>query len=195
MSSNAAPQTVTRLLRAVQQGEEAAAQALVPLIYDELHGLARGVFSRERRTGHTLQPTALVHEAWIKLAGHLDRREGAVEDRRHFFLLASRAMRQVLADHARRVRRQKRGEGNLRVTLDTDMGAGGAEGYDLIDLEDALARLGTLNERHAQVVELHLLAGLTIVETAAALGVSRAKVEGDWFTAKAWLRTRLGATT
>ena len=194
MSNHPAPQTITRLLHAVQQGDEDAGHSLVPLIYAELRGLAQGIFAREQ-CGHTLQPTALVHEAWLKLAGHLGRREGAVEGRRHFFRLASRAMRQVLADHARGVRRQKRGEGNLRISVDLDMRSGAAPGYDLVDLEDVLTRLGTLNRRHAQVVEIHLLAGLTMVETAAALGVSRSTVEGDWFTAKAWLRTQLRAAT
>ena len=184
--------TVTRLLHAVQQGDDAAKDSLIPMIYSELHDIARGSFRNERHD-HTLQPTALIHEAWLKLAGHLDRREDALENRRHFFILASRAMRQVLADHARSAVRQKRGDGRMRVTLDPADGARTASGFDLVELEDALSRLSKLNARHAQVVELHLLAGLTIPETAEALGVSRATVETDWFTAKAWLRTKLGA--
>lgn len=181
------PQTVTRLLHGVRAGEAPAIQELLPVVYDELRGLARALFSDERRA-HTLQPTALVHEAWMKLGSHLD----GVEDRRHFFALASRAMRQVLADHARQRSRQKRGSVRQRVTLDTSLAAAGSAQVDLVDLDDSLARLASLNERHARVVELRLLGGLTIADTADVLGISHATVEADWFTAKAWLRSELG---
>lgn len=181
------PQTITRLLQSARAGDTGAAKALLPLVYAELHGLANGIFSKERN-GHTLQPTALIHEAWMKLAGRID----LLEDRHHFFVVASRAMRQVLADHARRVSRLKRGDGRKKVTLDEALGAPRVNGIDLVDLEDSLSRLSSLNARHAQVVELRMFGGLTIAETADALEVSHTTVEADWFTARAWLRNELG---
>jgi len=183
------PHTITRLLKEVRAGDAGAGESLLPLVYDELHGLAGAIFARER-SGHTLQPTALIHEAWLKVADLLDR----VEDRRHFFIIASRAMRQVLTDHARRVNRDKRGGDRMRVTLDGAASPMKEEGIDLVDLDDSLTRLATLNERHAKVVELRILGGLTIDETAEALGVSHGTIESDWFTAKSWLRLELGRT-
>jgi len=112
-----APKAVTRLLRDVRAGEAGAAETLLPLVYAELRGLARAHFSDERH-GHTLQPTALVHEAWLKLTDHLDR----LENRKHFFAVASQAMRHVLSDYARGRNRQKRGGGQKRVSLDEDLG-------------------------------------------------------------------------
>lgn len=184
--TSADPQTITRLLHGVRGGDASAGAALVPLIYAELGSLAARLFARERRE-HTLQPTALIHEAWVKLVGHL----GRIDDRQHFFALASQAMRQVLADHARGAARLKRGGGRPGVTLDGRLGAGPGAAVDLIDLDDSLTRLARLNPRHARVVELRVLGGLTIAETAAALDVSDKTVERDWFMAKAWLRTEL----
>lgn len=185
------PHTITRLLQGIRDGQEEAAHALLPLVYGQLHGLSEAIFLGEN-PGHTLQPTALVHEAWLKLAGHLD----DLSDRTHFFAVASRAMRQVLTDHARSARRQKRGGSARRVTLDDHSGGDGASGgradLDLVDLEDSLARLADLNTRHARMVELRLLGGLTIAETASTLDVSHATVERDWVTVRAWLRRELG---
>ncbi len=178
---------VTRLLGRVRDGDEGAAGQLLPLVYDELRGLARAVFSGQRGD-HTLQPTALVHEAWIKLAGNL----GSIEDRRHFFAISARAMRQVLADHARGRSRKKRGGGQRQVSIDFDGVPAAAPGVDLVALDDSLTRLAGLNERHARVVELRLLGALTIAETAEALGVSHGTVESDWAMARAWLRNELG---
>ena len=180
------PQTITQLLDDIRAGEEAAPQVLLGLVYDELSALARALFSNER-DGHTLQPTALIHEAWMKLGAHLD----GLEDRHHFFVVASRAMRQVLVDHARRNRRQKRGDARRRVTLDEGLEEAASTAIDMVDLDDSLSKLAALNARHAQVVELRILGGLTIAETAKAIGVSHATVENDWFTARAWLRTEL----
>ncbi len=178
---------VTRLLARMKGGDEGAEEQLLPLVYGELRGLARAVFAG-RTAGNTLQPTALVHEAWLKLDGHL----GSVEDRRHFFLLAGRAMRQVLADHARARRSQKRGGGAARVTLDTDLNAAAEDrSVDLVDLDDSLRALAERNERHARVAELRLFSGLSIEETAAALDVSARSVDADWAMAKAWLRREL----
>jgi RNA polymerase sigma factor (TIGR02999 family) len=181
------PQTFTLLLREARDGQSGAVNAVLPLVHSELQGLARGLFANER-SDHTLQPTALINEAWMKLAGHA----GEVEDKRHFFALASRAMRQVLTDHARRVGRQKRGDGAKRITLDQPVTPHlGDDGLDLVDLEDSLERLAALNERHARMVELRVFGGLTIPEAAEALGVSHATVERDWFTVRAWLRREL----
>lgn len=182
-------QTITRMLQSVRGGEDAAAQSLVPLVYGELAALAARVFSGERK-GHTLQPTALIHEAWLKIAGHID----SIEDRTHFFAIASQAMRQVLVDHARGRSRLKRGGQMGRVTLAAGFGAVDSSGIDLVDLDDSLSRLTLLNARHARVVELRILGGLTIAEAAEVLGVSETTVERDWLMAKAWLRTELGPT-
>ncbi len=180
---------ITRLLQSARCGASNASDELLPLVYDQLHQIANRIFADER-LGHTLQPTALVHEAWVKLASGIQ----AAEDRHHFFVIASRAMRRVLTDHARRVKCQKRGDGRKRVTLDTDFGSEAGGTLDLLDLEDTLRRLGELNARHAQVVELRILGGLTIQEAAEALGVSHKTVENDWFMARAWLRRALAAT-
>ena len=156
-----APHTITRLLHGIRDGDEDAASALLPLVYGQLHGLAEAIF-RGENPGHTLQPTALVHEAWLKLAGHLD----SLNDRTHFYAVASRAMRQVLTDHAKSARRQKRCGTARRVTLDDhlqsdDRKAGtGSRELDLVDLEDSLAKLARLDARHARMVELRLLGGL-----------------------------------
>lgn len=181
-----APETITRLLRSIRSGEEGAAASLLPIVYSELGVLADQLFSKER-AGHTLQPTALIHEAWVKLAGHLH----AIDDRTHFFAIASQAMRQVLTDHARGAARQKRGGGCKRVTLCDDLGAQNATGFDLVELDDSLARLTLLNPRHSRVVELRILGGLTIAETAEVLRVSDKTIERDWFMVKAWMRTEL----
>jgi RNA polymerase sigma-70 factor (ECF subfamily) len=181
------PESVSRLLPSSWVGDAGAAEALLPLVYAELGELARRLFSRER-IGHTLQPTALIHEAWVKLTGNL----AGIRDRHHFFVIASRAMRQVLTDHARSGRCQKRGDGRPRVTLDETLGMTNAAGLDFVDLDDSLTRLSILNPRHARVVELRVLGGLTIAETAEVLGVGHATVERDWFTARAWLRLELG---
>ncbi len=186
VTDNDPKSTVTQLLRDVQSGETDASESLLDLVYDELRGLASALFARER-DGHTLQPTALVNEAWLRLADHLDH----VEDRVHFFAIAAQAMRRVLVDHARRCRRKKRGDGYQRVTLDDRLGWVQSEGYELVELDDSLTRLATLNPRHARVVELRILGGLTIAEAASVLGVSTSTIECDWFTAKAWLRTEL----
>jgi len=180
------PETLTQLLHDVRAGEEAAVDSLLALAYAELGRLARMHLPGERG-GHVLQPTALVHEAWMKLAGHLD----GVEDRRHFFAIASQAMRQVLTDHARSINCQKREGRAKRVTIDESQVMGRLGEIDLIDLDDSLNRLATLNTRHARVVELRIFGGLTIAETAESLAISDSTVEKDWFAARAWLRREL----
>ena len=179
---SASPGEATRLLQAARAGDPGAADRLAELLYAELHALAQA----QARPGGTLQPTALIHEVWLKLHGNL----ASLQDRRHFFAVASRAMRQVLANHARAARAQKRGEGRIGVTLDEHLGLND-DATDVVALDDSLARLAALNERHARVVELRFLCSLSIEETAEALSVSTATVERDWAFAQAWLRREL----
>ncbi|MEQ8767109.1 MAG: ECF-type sigma factor [Planctomycetota bacterium] len=181
--------TVTRLLERVRAGEHGATDSLAEVLYTELRGIAGALVAKERRD-HTLQPTALVHEAWMRVAPHVE----SVRDRVHFLAIAARAMRRILVDYARRAKRQKRGADRKRVTLDETFGWMPAGGLDLVALNDSLDVLARLNERHARVVELRVLGGLTIAESADILGVSHTTIESDWFTAKAWLRTELGST-
>lgn len=184
---------VTTLLGAVREGEPAAEDRLFDIVYDELKMVARGAIEPGRQLdGRTLlQPTALVHEVWLKLTGKLD----DVESRRHFFALAAKAMRQVISDHAKAARRQKRG-GDARTMLLHDQavagdGGGGGGMVDLIDLHDALSRLASLNDRHARVTELRLLGAMTLDEIATTLGVSKRTAESDWSMARAWLSNEL----
>lgn len=188
-----APRTITRLLHGARSGKPEAAGQLLGLVYEGLKDAAVSLFASQHN-GHTLQPTALIHEAWMKLAGHLAGSADEIRDRQHFFAVASRAMRQVLTDHARKAGRQKRGDGNRRVTLQEPALGQRDNGVDLVDLEDSLARLAELNERHARMVELRILGGLTIPETADILGVSHATIERDWFTVRSWLRRELGVS-
>lgn len=176
---------VTLLLRRLSAGDRPAAEELLPLVYDELRAIASAVFRRQD-PGHTLQPTAVVHEAWLKLAGQDD-----WEGRRHFFSVAARAMRQVLTDHARRARAEKRGGGRRQVTLDLDEGGAGA-GLDLVELDDALAKLGRLSERYVRVFELRFLSGLDTDEIAALLDVTPRTIQLNWRTARAFIVKELG---
>ena len=181
-------QTAAQLLRSIRGDDDPAAERLLPLVYDELRQLADGYMRREQ-AGHTLQPTALVHEAFFKLVDSGDR---TFESRAHFMGVAARAMRQVLVDHARRRKTGKRGGNAVRVTLDEAAVGGGDADIDLIALDEALARLATKKERLARVVELRYFSGLTIQETATVLGVGHTTVEDDWSLARAWLRREFG---
>jgi RNA polymerase sigma factor (TIGR02999 family) len=179
---------VTRLLRKWSAGDKDALEKLLPLVYDELRRRA-GAYLRAERAGHTLQPTALVHEAYLKLVGG-----DAIEwkDRAHFFGVAARAMRQVLVDHARARNAAKRGEGQVLVALDA---AGDAptqpRNLDLLDLDRALVKLAGLDERQSRLVELRLFAGLTIEESAEVLQISHATVSREWKHAEAWLQREM----
>lgn len=178
---------VTRLLQGWRAGDREAAERLMERVYDELRRLARRRLSGER-AGHTLQPTALVHEAYMKLAGQrVDWRSRA-----HFFALAATAMRRILVSHARKRRAAKRGGGALTLTLDEGLAGGGERDLDLLALDRALAGLAALDPRQARIVELRYFAGLTIEETAEAVGVSPATVKLDWQMARAWLHRELG---
>jgi RNA polymerase sigma factor (TIGR02999 family) len=162
-------------------------EAILPLVYDELRALAASHMRRER-SDHTLQPTALVHEAFMRL---LRLPEGAVQNRVHFFALAAMAMRRVLADHARRHRAAKRGGGAARVDLDVADGAAGPRDVAADDLDAALDDLARLDPRHARIVELRFFGGLSIEETAEVLEISPATVKRDWVLARAWLHREL----
>lgn len=178
--------SVDTLLAELRAGRDGALDRLLAHVYPELRRLAQAVFSSQAH-GHTLQPTALLHEAWMKLARNAD----SIQDRRHFFVVAGMAMRQVIADHARGRSTQKRGGHVRRVSLDVALSGAPDHGVDLVALDDCLARLATLNPRHGRVAELRLFSGLSIAETAAELGVSPRSVDSDWAMAKAWLRAQL----
>ncbi len=168
-----------------------SAEELLPLVYERLRSLARRMIARER-PGHTLQPTALVHEAYLKL---VDQSRVDWRGRTHFFAVGARAMRRLLVDHARGRHRAKRGGGWARVTLAEGIpsfGEGGLDADQLLDLDEALTRLAVLDAREAEVVELRFFGGLTVPEVAHLLGVSQRTVEGDWTHARAWLRRELG---
>jgi RNA polymerase sigma factor (TIGR02999 family) len=180
---------VTRILSAIEQGDAQAAEQLLPLVYAELRRLAARKLAREK-PGQTLQATALVHEAYLRLvdtekAGHWD-------SRGHFFAAAAEAMRRILVDRARDRRRLKRGGSRRRQDLDLDaLTAPDAPPDDLLDLDDALDRLGHVDARAAALVKLRLFAGLTLDQAAAALGVSPRTADFDWRFARAWLFEQL----
>jgi len=178
---------VTELLQRAGRGEQAATDELFPLVYDELRRLAGGLLAKERAS-HTLQPTALVHEAYMRLVGPTDQ---AWEGRGHFFGAAATAIRRILVDHARAKGRAKRGGGWQRVALE-EREAGGASPLDLLALDDALVQLGALDPRMARLVELRFFAGLTVAQAAEALGVSAATAAREWELARVWLHGKLG---
>jgi RNA polymerase sigma factor (TIGR02999 family) len=186
--TSGASHVVTDLLRAWASGDERALDALLPLVYDDLHRQARR-YMRAQPSGHTLQTTALVHEAYLRLLG-----QSAVEwnGRGHFFLVAAKAMRSILIDHARARMAAKRGGASRVVSLED---AGGVvepeDGVDVLALHGALERLAEVDARKSQLVELRYFAGLGIDEAAAVLCVSPATVKREWTTARAWLRREL----
>jgi RNA polymerase sigma factor (TIGR02999 family) len=181
------PDEVTRLLVAWRDGQPGALDRLIPLVYDELRRQARRQL-RQERAGHTLQPTALVHEAFLRLVGQ----SAQWQNRRHFFAVASQAMRRVLVDHARARDAAKRGDGATRVTLDDAAVEGRPAEVDVLALDEVLGRLEQLDPRQARVVELRYFGGLSAPEAAEALEVSLATVNRDWAMARAWLFRELG---
>ena len=183
------PEDITLLLRSIEEGNEGAIDELFPLVYDELRGLASKHF-RHQPAEHTLQPTALIHEAYIRMV-RTD--ELAVRDRAHFFALASRVMRQLLVDHCRRRRSSKRGGSWLQVSLDRQSAptADSDHALEVLALDEALSELAALDERKSRVVELRYFGGLNTNEVATALGVSTRTVDSDWAMARAWLRRRI----
>ncbi len=184
--STTAPYNLSQLLVAWARHDEVARDRLIPLVYEELHRLAHHYMRRER-DDHTLQTTALVNEAYVRLAG-ISHLHG--DDRAQFFALAATIMRRVLVDHARARGRERRG-GDVEVAPLTESVATPGADVDLIALNEALDHLAALDRQQATIVDLRYFAGLTIEETAAALGISPATVKREWMTARAWLYREL----
>ena len=182
---------VTELLQQWGRGREDALERLLPEIYAELRRLAASYLRSERRD-HTLQPTALVHEAYLKL---IDQRAVQWQNRAHFFGIAAQAMRRILVDHARARSAEKRGSGHRLVPLDEAGDVGTMPDLDLLALDEALTRLSAIDPQQGRVVELRFFGGLTMDETAEALRISQATVGREWTLAKAWLYAELGRTT
>jgi len=177
------PQEVTQLLLAWSQGEESALQKLTPLVYDELHRLAHAYMGWEH-PGHVLQTTALVNEAYLRLA---DSKHQPWQNRAHFFAISAKLMRQILVDFARSRRRQKRGAGIEPVSLDEALVLTDEREPDLVALDDALNALAAVDKQKSQVVELRFFGGLSVEETAEVLKVSADKVMRDWSLSRSWL--------
>jgi RNA polymerase sigma factor (TIGR02999 family) len=181
------PAEITQLLIAWNQGDQAARDELMPLVYDELRRLARGYLRRER-PNHTLQPTALVHDAFLRL---VDQSQVNWQNRAHFLGAAARLMRQILINHAEARRAAKRGGSADRVSLDDVDRLTVEQEVDLTALNEALKKLERLDPMQGRIVEMRFFGGLTIEETAEATGVSSATVKREWSTARAWLRREL----
>ncbi len=180
-------ESITRLLGAWRGGEQGALEELVDLLYPDLHRLARGLFLQER-VGHTLQPTALVHEVYLRLFGA---QEIDWRDRAHFLAICARIMRRILVDHARRRGFSKRGGGAVTLSIDHLPELPQAREPDLIDLDQALSDLAGLDREQSQVVELRFFGGLTQKEISSVLGLSTATVDRRWRLARAWLFLQL----
>ena len=184
---SASTAVVTQLLRAWSAGNPDAQEQLLPLVYDELRRRAAGQLRRDRK-GHTLQPTALVHEAYVRLLGQ---QRVDWQSRTHFFALASQMMRRVLVDHARARAAAKRPEQAVRVSLDCELASVDPRGCDLLMLDQALSELARLDQRQGNIVELCYFGGLTEDEVAGAMSISRSTVARELRSAKAWLYRRM----
>jgi RNA polymerase sigma factor (TIGR02999 family) len=184
-------QEVTGLLTRWSQGDEAALAELTPLVYEELRRLAHHQMSGQR-PNHTLQTTALVNEAYLRLA---DQTNPSLQNRAHFFAVAARAMRQIVVDYARSQQARKRGGGALKIELDEAVIVSQEQSEEIVDLHEALERLAALDSRKAQVVELKYFGGLNYEEMAEVLKISRITVRRDWEFAKLWLYTELHHAT
>jgi RNA polymerase sigma factor (TIGR02999 family) len=184
---------LTRLLHDWSSGESQALPRLIEIVYPELHRIAARYLSRERQ-GHTLQPTALVNEAYLRLAQQAPGKEWT--DRTHFFAVSARIVRAVLVDHARARRADKRGAGAQPVELTEEIAAEApAPVVDLLDLDAALTALEQLDPQQSRIVELRHFAGLSVEETAGVLGISESTVKRDWVAAKTWIRRHMGGAT
>jgi len=180
---------VTQLLVQLVGGDRSAVDELTPLVYKELKRIAGSQLGRER-AGHTLQATALVHEAYLKL---VDQREVSWQNRAHFFGVAAQMMRRVLTDYARSRQRLKRGGDVHKTSLDEALAVAEDRTSDLVQIDEALTRLEQLDPRQARIVEMRFFAGLSVEETAAVMGISAPTVKRDWAMAKAWLHRELSA--
>lgn len=181
---------VTELLVDWSKGDQEALNKLTPLVYDELHKLASRYLRRER-SNHTLQTTALVHEAYLKL---VDQRDANWQNRAQFFAVAAQLMRRILVDYARRHDASKRGGNHYKVTLDEALVSSGEKDAELLALDEALNRLADIDPQQSRVVELRIFAGLSLEETAHALDISPRTVRREWSMAKAWLRKEIKKT-
>jgi RNA polymerase sigma-70 factor (ECF subfamily) len=186
----AAPGDVSQLLRAWRDGDQGALEKLTPIVYAELHRLARR-YMRGERAGHSLQTTALVNEAYMRL---VDYKRMQWQNRAHFFAVSAQLMRRILVDHARR-HNLKRGGGLKRVSLENIALVDNERGEDLVALDDAMKRLVEFDPRKAQVVEMRFFGGLSVEETAEVLKISAVTVMRDWSTARAWLYRELAGCT
>jgi RNA polymerase sigma-70 factor, ECF subfamily len=181
---------ITAVLEDLRKGDEGAFEALLVLLYKDLRRIA-GSYQRAQRPDHTLQPTALVHEAYLRLVGHQDVRW---ESRAHFLNAAAQVMRRILVDHARARRADRRGGADVRVVLDEAIVEAPERDLDLVALDDALTKLAKAAPRLSRVIELRYFGGLTTKEVAEVLDVSITTVEREWVAARAWLRVELGAS-
>jgi RNA polymerase sigma factor (TIGR02999 family) len=179
---------ITQLIRLVTDGDRAALDLLFPLLYDDLHRIARAYFMNER-SENTLQPTAVVHEAYLKLIHQHSMR---LQNRSHFLALSAVMMRRVLVEHARSKRRKKRGGKNVPVEFNDDMLGMTIDIDQMLDLEGALEKLETLDPRQVRLVELRFFGGLSTQDAAKVLDISVRTAENDWHMARAWLKRELG---
>ena len=182
-------QNVTQLLIGWSNGDREALDALLPVVYEELRKQAANYLRRER-VGHTLQTTALIHEAYLKL---VDQKNVHWQNRAHFFGIAAQLMRRILVDHARTKKRAKRGGSNIRVSFNEANVLAPRQNLDIVALDEALERLSEIDEQQSRIVELRFFSGLTVEETAAVLAISPATVKRDWSMAKAWLHREISA--
>ena len=183
------PDDVTQLLESWSNGDQVALEKLMPLVYDELHRLAQR-YLRQERSDHTLQSTALVHEAYLRM---VDQKNVRWQNRAHFFGVAAQSIRHILVDHARSHRAAKRGSGAAKLSLDEAIGVPEKREVDLLALDESLERLSSLDPQQGQIVEMRFFGGLSIEETAEALRISPATVKRDWVMAKAWLYQNLSS--
>ena len=187
MATSPPPNEVTQLLREWSQGDETAHEKLMPLVYAELRKMAHRHMASQN-PGHTLQTTALIHEAYMRL---VNQPEKEWQSRSHFFAVASRAMRHILVDYARSKQAEKHGGGTLELSLDEALTVSQERAAEMVALDDALQELARIDQRKCQVVELRFFGGLSVEETAEVLNVSPVTVMRDWSMAKAWLHREL----
>lgn len=178
---------VTRLLSAVSAGDKEALAALLPIVYKELRRHAGHLMKRER-AGHTLQPTALVHEVFLRL---VKKEHVEWKCRAHFFAAAAQLMRSILVDHARRSLRHKRGHGAHRISFEEGLGLAVTQDADVLAIDAALCKLATIDSRQAEIVGMRFFGGLSVEEVAVVLGISKRSVEAEWTLTRAWLRREL----
>ncbi|HSD47147.1 MAG TPA: sigma-70 family RNA polymerase sigma factor [Pyrinomonadaceae bacterium] len=182
------PENITQLLNQWSDGDERALDRLTPLVYEELRQQAARYLRRER-PGHTMQTTALINEAYLRL---IDAKEVRWQGRAHFFAIAATLMRRILVDHARQRNAAKRGGSPVHVTLDRIAASAKQSTTDVLAIDQALTKLAAIDRQQAQIVELRFFSGLNVEETAAALGISPRTVKRDWSVARAWLRREIG---